>query len=117
MKESAVSLECEVRDDLHIWSITYICPQLYHWHDIRAPNSTDVTHTLVLGHIKSVHVRNAVLSDDGTVDPAKLRAVSRLGGSTYARVGEGFDLSRPSWKKTQDAYETLVNKKTQGRGY
>jgi hypothetical protein len=52
-----------------------------------------------------------VLNDDGTVDPVKLRAVSRLGGSTYARIGEGFDLPRPSWKKSQDAYEALVTKK------
>ncbi|EIN11791.1 flavo protein oxygenase [Punctularia strigosozonata HHB-11173 SS5] len=94
VKESAVSLECE----------------LYHWHDIRPPNSSTVTHSLVLGHIKTVHARNAVLNDDGTIDPVKFRAVSRLGGTTYARIGEGFDLPRPSWKKNLDTYATLVKK-------
>lgn len=55
-----------------------------------------------------VHARNAILNDDGTIDPVKFRAVSRLGGTTYARIGEGFDLPRPSWKKNLDTYATLV---------
>ncbi|KAH7888570.1 hypothetical protein F5I97DRAFT_1925092 [Phlebopus sp. FC_14] len=81
VKESAVGLECE----------------LFYTYDIRPPGTDEVTHTLVLGLIKRVHVRKSVLTDHGTIDPAKLRAVSRLGGTTYARIGEGFDLGRPSW--------------------
>lgn len=56
----------------------------------------------MLGLIKRAHVRESVLTESGTVDPAKLRAVSRLGGITYARIGEGFELSRPSWKAIRD---------------
>ena len=101
MQESAVGIECEVRPDAAKTAHSHTHPrsQLYQSIDIKAPNTDDVTHTLVLGLIKQVHVRNAVLTEDGSaVDPAKLRAVARLGGSTYARVLEGFDLDRPSWK-------------------
>lgn len=75
---------------------------------------------LVLGLIKLVHVRNDVLIKDDpppapgtqdrsskhlTVDAAKLRPISRMGGITYGRVGEGFQLPRPVWEKEKDAYE------------
>ncbi|EGN99790.1 hypothetical protein SERLA73DRAFT_180005 [Serpula lacrymans var. lacrymans S7.3] len=82
VRESAVGLECE----------------LFHTYDICPPSSDEITHTLVLGLIKRAHVRSSVMKDDGTVDPLKLRAVSRLGGNTYARIGEGFEVPRPSWK-------------------
>ncbi|KAH7912398.1 hypothetical protein BJ138DRAFT_1148402 [Hygrophoropsis aurantiaca] len=92
VRESAVGLECG----------------LFHAHEIRPPGSDEITHTLVLGLIKRVHVRKSVMKDDGTVDAAKLRAVSRLGGTAYARVGEGFELPRPTWKAMRDG---LVPKK------
>ncbi len=56
---------------------------------------------MVLGHIRTIHVRNSVLTGPAEpgkaveVDPAKFRAVSRLGGSMFARVGEGFSIPRP----------------------
>ncbi|KZP18708.1 hypothetical protein FIBSPDRAFT_956080 [Athelia psychrophila] len=87
VRESAVSFECE----------------LYHAHDITPPASSTVTQTLVLGLIKRVHARSAVMSADGrTVDAGRLRAVSRLGGKVYARIGEGFELPRPSWKAIRE---------------
>lgn len=76
--------------------------QLFYSYDIRPPNSGEITHTLVLGLVKRAHVRESILTESGTVDPAKLRALSRLGGSTYARVGEGFELPRPAWKAIRD---------------
>ncbi|KAI0315139.1 hypothetical protein OF83DRAFT_1133414 [Amylostereum chailletii] len=86
VRESAVSLECE----------------LYSYQDIY-PDGADVpSTTIILGKVKVAHVRNAVLQADGLqLDPAKLRVISRLGGSTYARVGEGFDIARPSWKEVK----------------
>ncbi|GJE95879.1 flavin reductase family protein [Phanerochaete sordida] len=84
VKESAVGLECT----------------LYRHLDITAPDTGELTHTLVLGLIMDVHVRNAVLAADGqSVDPAKLRPVARLGGAAYATLGDGFELGRPSWRK------------------
>ena len=87
VRESAVSFECTLHSS----------------HDILPPNSppsSPPTTTLVLGLIKKAHIRNAVLSTDKrTVDAEKLQAMSRLGGLAYARVGEGFELTRPSWRE------------------
>lgn len=95
VRESAISLEC----------------QLYSFQDITAPNSAEPTTTVVLGLIQKIHVRKSVLNDDGmTIDPAKLRPIARLGGSTYARLSEGFDLPRISWKTIQDDYQSLQNR-------
>lgn len=82
----------------HARLIMTFVSQLFHSYEICPPNSDVVTNTLVLGLIKRAHVRESVLTASGTVDPAKLRAVSRLGGDMYARIGEGFELSRPPWK-------------------
>jgi len=82
VKESAVSLECE----------------LFQSQDIFPDGATAPSATLVLGRVKYVHVRNSVLRPDGLrADPAKLRPISRISGMTYARLGEGFDLKRPEW--------------------
>ncbi|THH18789.1 hypothetical protein EW146_g2257 [Bondarzewia mesenterica] len=94
VKESAVSFECE----------------LYLSHDIYPDNATDPSTTVVLGRIKYAHVRQAVLQQDGlSVDPARLRAVSRLGGSTYGRVSEAFDLKRPSWEAVKQEMGERMN--------
>ncbi|KAK7463487.1 hypothetical protein VKT23_006835 [Stygiomarasmius scandens] len=90
VKESHISMECE----------------LHFSHNITALNSSEVTNTLVLGLIKRVHVRNSVLTEDASqVDPDKLSPVSRLGGLTYARLGDSFDLARPSWKAMRETIE------------
>jgi len=82
VKESAVSLECE----------------LFQSQDIFPDGATVPSATLVLGRVKYMHVRNSVLRPDGLqADPTKLRPISRISGLTYARVGEGFDLKRPEW--------------------
>lgn len=93
VRESAVNLECELFDSIDI-----------------SPNATEPpSTTLILGLIKYIHVRNAVLVEDKeTVDAAKLRPVARLGGDSYARLGEGFDLSRPSWRALKDTVEKFT---------
>lgn len=78
--------------------------QLYHTVDIPEPETGTVTQTMVLGLIKRIHVRRSVLGEDETIDPARLRAVSRMGGSTYARIGQGFDLRRPNWSGVKEGY-------------
>ncbi|EJD03429.1 uncharacterized protein FOMMEDRAFT_146973 [Fomitiporia mediterranea MF3/22] len=99
VRESAVSFECE----------------LFHFLDI-SPSSTgpslpDATNSLVLGRIRRAHVRNAVLASDSLqVDTAALRAVSRLGGTAYARIGEGFEIPRPSWRKEEGTIRELMKK-------
>lgn len=60
----------------------------------------------MLGRVKYIHVRNSVLRSDGLqADPAKLRAISRLGSKTYGRVGEGFDLKKPEWDEVKPILE------------
>jgi flavin reductase (DIM6/NTAB) family NADH-FMN oxidoreductase RutF len=49
---------------------------------------------LVLGEVVLFHIREDLL-DDGKIDPDKLRAVGRMGGPTYVRTRERFDLARP----------------------
>ena len=50
---------------------------------------------VVFGRIRVVHVSDTVLSDDGKLDPAKLDLIGRMGGETYSRTTERFDLERP----------------------
>ncbi|RDB25416.1 Uncharacterized protein YwrF [Hypsizygus marmoreus] len=92
IKESAVSMECE----------------LYSFQDISPPKSTEITTTLVLGLVKKIHVRPSVLDADGDgIDPSKLRPVARLGNRTYSRLLDVFDLPRIPWETVSDAYEDL----------
>jgi len=92
VRESAVAMECE----------------LYSSQDIAPPGSPEPSTTVILGLIKRIHVRESVLNEDEmTVDPAKLRPIARLGGTTYAKLLEGFDLSRISWKSIRDLYKDI----------
>ncbi|KAF5380567.1 hypothetical protein D9615_004485 [Tricholomella constricta] len=92
VKESAVSMECE----------------LYSFHDISPPDSSEITTTLVLGLVKKIHIRNSVLDESGNgVDPSKLRPVARLGNRSYARLLDVFDLPRISWETVVSEYEDL----------
>jgi flavin reductase (DIM6/NTAB) family NADH-FMN oxidoreductase RutF len=49
---------------------------------------------LVLGEILLLHVR-ADLVEGFRIDPDRLRAVGRMGGMSYARTRDRFDLERP----------------------
>jgi len=50
--------------------------------------------SLVIGEVLRFHVDDA-LFDDFRIDPAKLRAIGRMGGTSYARTTDLFDLVRP----------------------
>lgn len=78
---------------------------MHSYQDIAPSPLVAPTTTVVLGLIKKIHVRESCLREDGlTVDPGKLRPVARLGGGGYARVTDGFDLARVSWKEVKDFY-------------
>jgi flavin reductase (DIM6/NTAB) family NADH-FMN oxidoreductase RutF len=49
---------------------------------------------LVIGEVLRFHVADE-LFEDYRVDPDKLRAIARMGGSTYARTTDRFDILRP----------------------
>jgi hypothetical protein len=83
--------------------------QLYFLKDFSPPDSELITTALMVGLIKKAHVHESVLDADGTkVDPQKLRPIARLGGTTYSRLLEGFDLERTSWKTAKPAYEEIL---------
>ena len=50
---------------------------------------------VVFGRIQVVHISDAVLGPDGKPDPAKLDLIGRMGGETFTRTRERFDLKRP----------------------
>ena len=50
---------------------------------------------LVVGEVLHVYVDDALL-DHGTIDPARVKAIARLGGPNYAALGRRFALLRPS---------------------
>jgi flavin reductase (DIM6/NTAB) family NADH-FMN oxidoreductase RutF len=124
VKESAFSMECEVNTlspYLHSNQLTTACfVQLYQQIPISTgPSPSENTTILILGLIKRFHIRKDVLTPardnqgPGLIDPIKLRAVSRLGGITYARIGEAFEVKRPKWKNEEEEYNKLEK---EGRG-
>lgn len=50
---------------------------------------------LVIGEVLLIHIDESVLDAAGQVDPRKLRAIARLGGSFYCRSTDIFEMERP----------------------
>jgi flavin reductase (DIM6/NTAB) family NADH-FMN oxidoreductase RutF len=61
---------------------------------------TDRNTHIVLGRVVHAHVDPSVWKD-GRVDPRLLDPVCRLSGSGYARLGELFNVQRPSWSDVE----------------
>ena len=51
--------------------------------------------TIVLARILLWHVDDGLVDERGRLDQARLHAVARLGGSSYARIRDQFQLARP----------------------
>lgn len=51
---------------------------------------------LVIGEVLMMHIDDALLDPRGQVDPRKLRAIARLGGSYYCRSTDLFEMERPT---------------------
>src|SRR5579883_1775774 len=50
--------------------------------------------TVIFGDVLRFHVDEAVI-DGSRIDPAKLNAIGRMGGPTYVRTRDRFDMPRP----------------------
>jgi flavin reductase (DIM6/NTAB) family NADH-FMN oxidoreductase RutF len=50
---------------------------------------------VVFGRILTAHIRDDVLDAAGRPDPGKLDLIGRLGGNSYTRTTERFELERP----------------------
>lgn len=62
---------------------------------VAVSNATGATNTVVFGDVLCLHVDEAVLEGQYKIDPAKLRAIGRMGGPTYTRTSDRFDMVRP----------------------
>lgn len=69
--ESPVQLECKVNDIVEL-------------------GTQGGAGNLIICEVVKMHINNAVLGEDGTIDQEKLDLVSRAGGSYYSRAKEGF---------------------------
>lgn len=50
---------------------------------------------LVIGEVLLIQIDDSVLGPNGQVDPRKLRTIARLGGNTYCRATDLFEMRRP----------------------
>ncbi|KAI5997061.1 hypothetical protein EDD15DRAFT_2412765 [Pisolithus albus] len=92
VKESAFNMECE----------------LFQAIDITHPVSGQITTTMILAHVKYIHVRNDVLNERGVVDITKYKPIARLGDISYGRVGDVFRLARPVWDREKERIENVL---------
>ena len=93
--ESAFSMECELFEVI----------------DIKHPETGVATTTMILGHVKYIHVRRDVLNDRGRVDPVKYKPIARLGDVAYATLGTAFRIARPQWKAEEEKVKELSESK------
>ncbi|MFN4241634.1 MAG: flavin reductase family protein [Tepidisphaerales bacterium] len=75
--EAAVHIECEV---MHIVPV----------------GEGPLAGNIVIGRVLLLHVADDLLGPDGLIDPGKLDAVGRMGGSWYSRTRDRFELHRPT---------------------
>ena len=65
-------------------------------HSVQAlEHDGEITSRIVIGRIELIHIADEILDADGRVDMDRLNVVARLGGASYARVGEPFEIPRP----------------------
>ncbi len=57
-------------------------------------NGEEQTGDLFIGEVVQFHIDETIYHE-GRIDPRKLKAVSRLAGSSYAKIGDIFSIERP----------------------
>jgi len=75
VKESRVSMECKLVQIVHV-------------------SAKPGGGSLVLGQVVRFHLDDGIVSNHA-IDPDKLRAIGRMGGATYVRTTDRFDMERP----------------------
>lgn len=74
--ESRIQMECRLFDIVHV-------------------SRNPLGGSVVLGEVLRIHLADDVAGDNLRVDPDVLHAIGRMGGPTYARTTDRFDLERP----------------------
>ena len=80
VKEARVSMECQLLEVIEVSKKT-------------------LGGAFVLGEVLLFHVDDDIV-EDFTIDPDQLRTIGRMGGNSYTRTKERFDLERPSLSET-----------------
>ncbi len=78
--ESPVNMECRV-------------------HDIIEVSAKPMGGNVVIGEVIRFHVQDSIIDKDMFIDPDKLKPIARLGGPSYSRIRDRFDMLRPVVKK------------------
>ena len=79
VRESHINMECR------LMQVVYV-------------SSKPMGGSLVIGEVVRFHVDEAIIDnrvDNYAIDPAKLRPIGRMGGPTYTRTTDLFNLERP----------------------
>jgi flavin reductase (DIM6/NTAB) family NADH-FMN oxidoreductase RutF len=76
VKESRIQMECRLVQIVHV-------------------SAKPLGGSLVIGEVVRFHVADELNVEEFRVDPARLSAVGRMGGPTYTRTTDLFDLVRP----------------------
>jgi flavin reductase (DIM6/NTAB) family NADH-FMN oxidoreductase RutF len=74
--ESKVSMECRLMQAIHV-------------------SAKPLGGSIILGEVVRFHVRDGLI-ENFKVDPEGLRAIARMGGSTYIRTTDRFEMPRPA---------------------
>ena len=81
VKESRINMECRLLQIIDV-------------------SSKPLGGSLVLGEVLRFHVDDALI-DNYKVDPDKLHPIGRMGGPTYTRTTDRFDMVRPTLAKSK----------------
>jgi flavin reductase (DIM6/NTAB) family NADH-FMN oxidoreductase RutF len=87
--------------------------KLLHHHEWVSKVSGNQSGTLVVMEGVNFHIREDVVNEaKNIIDPAKLQPVSRLGGITYSRTTQGFEMTRPDYdsESAKPEFQELVAK-------
>jgi flavin reductase (DIM6/NTAB) family NADH-FMN oxidoreductase RutF len=82
VKESRINMECRLVQIVHV-------------------SPKPLGGSLVLGEVLRFHVQDD-LFDNFRIDPDKLRPIGRMGGASYTRTADRFDMSRPRLGEIKD---------------
>ena len=75
VRESHIHMECRLLQVVHV-------------------SAKPLGGSLVIGEVLRFHLDDAIVNDY-VIDPVKLRAIGRMGGPTYTRTTDRFDMERP----------------------
>ena len=77
VKESGVNMECRLLQVVHV-------------------SEKPLGGSIVLGEVVRFHIADEIC-DDYKIDPDKLHPIGRMGGPTYTRTTDRFDMQRPKY--------------------